>query len=193
MSPMSCTPSSCRLTPDVLHAFMQAHTSCLAQLHAGSRLISCMPSCRLTPHALHTFNAGLRLMPCTPACRLTPHVLHTFNAGSCRLTPHVGNCLQCRPQELQKLNMLAQDPRPLQEKQDLLAQVRLLCSIQCAGHDAAYPCVSCQWLSQAGRRSLLAGQPLSGFPCPWVWWSGVVGMFDLPQQNMMNSLQLLQF
>ena len=42
--------------------------------------------------------------------------------------------------------MLAQDPRPLQEKQDLLAQVRLLCSILFAASAAAHPCVSCQWL-----------------------------------------------
>lgn len=53
-------------------------------------------------------------------------------------------CLWCRPHELQKLNMLAQDPRPLQEKQSLLAQVHLLCSILLAGSHAAHPCVICE-------------------------------------------------
>ena len=44
--------------------------------------------------------------------------------------------------------MLAQDPRPLQEKQGLLAQVRLLCSILSAGtmQHVLVSCVSCQWL-----------------------------------------------
>ena len=50
--------------------------------------------------------------------------------------------------------MLAQDPRPLQEKQGLLAQVRLLCSILFAGITQRIPvkfCVSTQWLCSAGR------------------------------------------
>ena len=55
--------------------------------------------------------------------------------------------------------MLVQDPRPLEEKQGLLAQVRLLCSILFASNMQRILlklCVSSQRLCSAGRQSLLA-------------------------------------
>ena len=80
--------------------------------------------------------------------------------------------------------MLAQDPRPLQEKQGLLAQVCLLCSILFAGNDAAYSRVSSQLRRQTELPCWMPRcQILSGSLCPRAWWSSIVGMSGLPEQS----------